>query len=51
MYQQFQNQWIFTKFDIKQYDKELSCHTNVYLDRKILMTTLHEDLQAFVSED
>lgn len=50
MYQQLQYQWTFMKFDIKQYDKELSCHINFYLDRTILMTILHEDLQALASQ-
>jgi hypothetical protein len=39
---------IFMKFDICEFYKELANRFNLYLDRTILMTTLLEDLHAFL---
>jgi hypothetical protein len=38
---------IFMKFNIGEFYKELCSHFSSHGDQKILMTTLHEDLDSF----
>jgi hypothetical protein len=46
LHETIKNRW--TEFDIREVNEQLSSHFILHLDRAILTTTLHEDLNAFL---
>jgi len=41
-------EWIFTEFNILKFSENLHIHFNFHVEQDVMMTTLHEDIPAFL---